>query len=168
MTAPLTRAGLLARIALRTGWKALAGWIVGLVALFTVTGLSISELFGTSEKLAGYAASVGDSMIMLNGRIAGMETPGGVVANEFSFIASFAIPLMAIALVARSTRKEEEAGRHELLLAARVGRLAPTAASVGVAGTAFVVLGAGIWAATLALDVDRTGAVLYALSLIHI
>ena len=166
MTAPLAGVVLLVRVNLRTGWKALAAWVVGLVALFAITGASISELFGTPEKLAGYAASVGDSVIMLNGRIAGMATAGGVVANEFAFILSLALPVMATALVARGTRKEEESGRVELLLSARVGRLAPLVAALVVAGGAIAVLGAGIWIATLSLDVDRAGALFYAGSLI--
>ena len=82
MTAPLAGTGLLARIALRTGWKGLLAWIVGLVGLFAVTGLSIRELFATPEQLAGYALALGDSMIMINGRIAGLDTAGGETRHD--------------------------------------------------------------------------------------
>lgn len=166
MTSPLAGTGLLTGIALRTGWRAPAVWIVGLVALYLVTGLSIGTLYDTPQELATYGASIGESMIMLTGRVAGLDTLGGVMMNEYSFMVAFGIPIMAIALTARSTRKEEESGRSELLLAGRVGRLAPTAAALVVVVGVFITLGLALWAATLTLDIDRGGAALYAASIV--
>ena len=140
--------------------------MLGPTVLYLVTGLSIASLYDTPEKLAAYAASVGDSMVMLIGRIAGLETLGGVLANESASIFSFVIPIMAIALTIGFTRREEESGRTELLTAGRVGRLAPTAAGLVVVVGVSLILGLTIWAATLAFDVDRSGAVLYAASLV--
>lgn len=171
MSAPLVGArlagtGLLSRIALRTGWPAMVAWVVGAVTLFLATGLSIATLYDTPEELAAYSASVGETMVMLTGRVAGLDTPGGVVMNEYSFLVGFGVPLMAIALTARSTRREEESGRSELLVAGGVGRLAPVAAALVVVAGVFLALGAGLWAATLALDVDRGGAALYVASIV--
>lgn len=166
MTSPFVGTGLLARIALRTGWRAAAAWVLGLAALYLVTGLSIGALYDTPEELATYGASVGESMIMLTGRVAGLDTLGGVMMNEYSFMVAFGIPVMAIALTARATRKEEESGRSELLLSGRVGRLAPTAAALVVVTGVFTVLGLALWAATLTVDLDRSGAVLYVASIV--
>src|SRR5699024_8876703 len=132
MTSPFAGTGLLTRIALRTGWRVAAAWVLGLAALYLITGLSIAALYDTPQDLAAYGTSVGESMIMLTGRVAGLDTLGGVMMNEYSFMVAFGIPVMAIALTARSTRREEESGRSELLLSGRVGRLAPTAAALVV------------------------------------
>ena len=166
MKSPLAGTGLVIWTALRTGWRSATAWILGLVLMYLVTGFSIAALYDTPEKLATYAASLGDSMIMLDGRVAGIDTLGGVMMNEFAFIVGFAIPIMAIALTARSTRREEETGRLELLLSARIGRLAPVTAALVVVAGIFVLLGAGIWAATLTIPIDRTGAAYYAASLV--
>lgn len=165
MSSALAGTGLLVRIDLRTGWRSAAAWVLGLVALYLVTGVSVAALYDTPEKLATYSASLGEAMVMLNGRVAGLDTLGGVMMNEYAFIASFAIPIMAIALTARSTRREEETGRTELLLSARTGRLAPVTATLVVVAGVFLLLGAGIWASTLAIPVDRTGAAFYAASI---
>lgn len=166
MTSALAGTGLLVRIALRTGWRSAAAWVLGLVALYLVTGVSIGALYDTPEKLATYSASLGESMVMLNGRVAGLDTLGGVLMNEFASIVSFAVPIMAIALAARSTRREEETGRVELLLSARTGRLAPVTAALVVVAGVFLLLGAGIWAATLIVPVDHAAAALYAASIV--
>lgn len=166
MNSPLAGTGLLVRIALRTGWRSAATWVLGLLSLYLLTGISIAELYDTPEKLATYSASLGESMVMLNGRVAGLDTLGGVLMNEFASIASFAVPVMAIALTARSTRREEETGRLELLLSARTGRLAPVTAALVVVAGVFLLLGAGIWAATLPIPVDRSAAALYSASIV--
>lgn len=155
-----------ARIAVRTGWPIALAWVAGLVSLFLITGLSMAALYNTPETLAAYGSSLGEAMVMINGRVAGLDTFGGLLMNEFAAVISFAVPLMAIGLTARSTRKDEEAGRSELLLAGRVGRLAPTAAALVVVATTFTVLGLALWTSTLPLDIDRGGAALYAASIV--
>lgn len=150
------------RIDLRTGWKVIAAWTIGLIAMMALTVVSLVALYPDAAALAGYAASIGDSMVMLNGRIAGLDTLGGVLANEFAIVTAFGMPLMAIALTSRATRKEEEAGRIELLLAARIGRHAPLLAAVLVVLGALLVTGTGIAVAMLAAGVTAGTAVLYA------
>ena len=166
MISPYTGTALLTRVAVRTGWRSLTAWALGLVALYLATAASIATLYGTPSAIASYGASVGEALVMLNGRVAGLDTLGGVVTNEFAMVVSLAVPLMAIFLAARSTRAEEESGRHELVLAARVGRLAPATAALVVVAVSFTALGAGLWAVSFTLDVDRNGAALYAASVV--
>lgn len=165
MTSPLAGTSLLVRIALRLSWRPAAAWIAALAFLFLATGLSLVALYDTPAKLATYSASLGDAMVMLTGRVAGLDTLGGVLMNEYSFLVSFGVPIMAIALTAGVTRKEEESGRSELLLSAGVGRLAPVTAALVVVTGVFLVLGLALWAATLAFDITRTGAALYVASI---
>ena len=153
-------------IALRTGWPGLFAWVLGLIGVMALTGSSIGALYDTPEKIRGYAASLGgDALALLNGRVAGLDTIGGVFANEFGFVLSFALPLMAIALTSRATRREEEAGRLELLLAARIGRRAPLLAAVLLASGAMLVTGVGCGLAMAAFGANPLGSLLYGLGI---
>ena len=154
--------GSMARVQWRTGWKGVVGWVVGLFAVLALSAGSIASLYDTPEKLQGYAASVsGGAMAMLSGRVAGLDTLGGVLANEFSFVVAFFVPIMAVALVSRSTRRDEEAGRLELLLASRIGRQAPLAAALLTTLAAFVGLAVLTAATMIGLGADTGGALLY-------
>ncbi len=162
------RAGLgtMTHIVLRTGRTVIAAWVLGIIAMMVMTGTSIDALYPTPDALAGYATSLGESMVILNGRIAGMNTLGGVLANEFATVAGFGLPLMAIALVGRATRKDEEAGRLELLRAAQIGRHAPLLAAVLVAVVAILVTGIGLAVAMLAVGVPVRPAALYSAAVV--
>lgn len=151
----------------RTGWKVLLVWVATTVALMGITALAMNDNYATPDAIAAYAQSVGSgpAIKMLNGNVAGLDTLGGILANEFGFIASFMVPIMGIALVSRSTRREEEAGRLELMLAAAIGRHAPLVASLILATMAAAVTGLACWAATLGTDVDPVGAAWYSAAL---
>ncbi|WP_122261000.1 ABC transporter permease [Ornithinimicrobium cerasi] len=158
--------GTMTGIALRTGWKVLVTWVLAMVGVMAVTGSSIGALYDTPEKIRGYAASLGgDAMAVLNGRVAGLDTLGGVLANEFGFVLSFGMPLMAVALTSRATRRDEEAGRLELLLAARIGRRAPLLAAVLVSSGAVLLTGLGCGAVMAAFGADAAGSLLYGLGI---
>ncbi|MGV8910969.1 MAG: ABC transporter permease, partial [Propionicimonas sp.] len=90
---------------------------------------------------------------------------GGVIQDEFGFMAAFLLPLLGISLVARATRREEEAGRLELLLGGRIARRDPTLAALLVA-TATIAATVVLFAVGLAVfGVTLAGSVLYSLSL---
>ncbi|MGA4669306.1 ABC transporter permease [Propionibacteriaceae bacterium Y1923] len=151
----------------RTGWKVLVAWVAATVALMGITGVAMDNNYDTPETIAAYAATVGSgpAIKMLNGNVAGLDTLGGILANEFGFIASFMLPIMGIALVSRSTRREEEAGRLELLLASAIGRHAPLVASLLLATAAAAATGLGCWAVTRTTAVDSAGAAWYSAAL---
>lgn len=156
-----------ARIQLTTTWRLLLVWVGLLAVLIVTTTMSISDLYDTPEKVSGYAqaARSGTALEAINGHVYGIDSLGGVIANEFGFIASFALPLMAISLIARLTKQEEAAGRLDLLLAGRIGRSAPLGAAllltcVGLVATSAALL-VGLWAA----GVDAGPSLLYALSI---
>lgn len=151
----------------RTGWTALLGWSLGLLLLLVGSCASLAGLYDTPEKVRGYAESLsGGAIVMINGDVAGTDTLGGIFANELGFLVAFGVPLMALALVARSTRRDEEAGRLELLLASRVGRLAPLVAAVGLALAALLIVAVGIAGYLIASDITAGRAMLYGASVL--
>ena len=154
--------GINLRVQWRTGWKGLFAWVLGLFAVVLLTTTSITGLYDTPAKLRSYTESTATPALrMLNGAVAGMDTLGGVLVNELGFFVGFAVPLLAIALTVRGTRREEEAGRLELLLACRMGRQAPLVAAVLLALAALLVLGALTTIAFFAAGADTLGSVVY-------
>lgn len=154
-------------IQLRTAWRALTGWVVGLAAALAGTTFALHASYDTPAKIAAYAEAVraGDALVAINGRIAGIDTLGGVIADEFGFIAAFALPLMGISLMARFTRHEEETGRAEQVLAGGVGRAAPLAAAFALVLAAVLVVSAAFAGCLAAVGIPMTAATLYAASL---
>lgn len=154
------------RVHLRTGWLALVVWVVAIGATMALTVSAIRSLYDTPEKIQTYATAVRDeALMMLNGKVAGIDTLGGIIANEFGFLASFAIPFMAVSLVARMTRKNEELGRIEAVLAGRIGRTTPLLAAVLVTLGAEVLTTIVLFASLARAGVPSAAAALYAVSL---
>lgn len=158
---------IMVRVHWRTQRRRTLAWVVALATALVGTAAAIAGLYDTPAKISTYAAAVtaGDSLVAINGRVEGIDTLGGVVQNEFGFLAAFLVPLLGISLVARATRGEEEAGRLESLLSGRVSRAVPTLAALLVAAgsvLATVVLFAAGLAAT---GVPLSRSALYAASL---
>ena len=154
------------RVHVRTCWVAMTVWVVGVAATMALTVSAIRGLYDTPEKIHTYATAVRDNaLVMLNGRVAGLDSLGGIIANEFGFLASFAVPFMAVSLVTAMTRKNEELGRLEAVLAGRIGRTTPLLAAMlavlGAEGLTTVALFASLAGA----GVPLADAALYSLSL---
>lgn len=154
------------RVHVRTGWLASMVWVVGIAATMVLTVSAIQGLYDTPAKIHTYAVAVrDDALVMLNGRVAGLDSLGGIIANEFGFLASFAIPFMAVSLVTRMTRKNEELGRLEALLAGRIGRTTPLLAAILIALGAEVVTTTALFGSLAGAGVPSADAALYSLSL---
>ncbi len=163
MSGPLVT---MVRVHLRTGWLAMGVWVVAVAGTMEVTVSAIKGLYDTPEKVHTYAVAVrDDALMMLNGKVAGIDSLGGIIANEFGFMASFAIPFMAASMVARMTRKDEELGRLEAVLAGRIGRTTPLLAAILVAIVAEVLITAALFASFAGVGVPAADAALYSLSM---
>lgn len=146
--------------------RTLIVWVLVLVASLAGTALSIAGLYDTPAKAQTYADAVAtDALVAINGRVEGIGTLGGIVQDEFGFMASFLMPLFGIALVAAMTRGEEESGRLEQLLGGRVDRRSPVFAALLIVCGAVAVTVVGFVAALLAGGVPAGGALLYSCAL---
>lgn len=138
-----------ARVTAAVQWRfrrrSVVTWVLVLAGSLAATAVSVARLYDTDAKIQDYAHSVsGGALYALNGRFEGINTLGGVIQDEFGFIASFLLPLVGLVLMAGPTRGEEEAGRLELLLARPLDRRSPV---VG----AFVVTSGALLAATIVM-----------------
>ena len=151
----------------RTHRRATLIWMIALIAMLVGTAGSIAALYPTPDKIHSYAqaATAGEALVAINGRVEGIDSLGGIIADEFGFFAAFLLPLLGISLVALATRSEEEAGRLETLLAGRVARRAPVLAGLTLASAAIVVTTVAFALGLTAFGVPATRSVLYAASL---
>jgi len=158
-------------VMLRTTWRiqrrSALVWVLVLGATMIGTAASVAALYDTPAKIRTYADAVrsGTALVAINGRVEGIDSLGGVIQDEFGFMAAFLLPLVGIGLVARATRREEESGRLELLLGGRIARQAPTAAALLVATATILATGALFTVGLSLAGLPLARAVLYALSL---
>ncbi len=142
-------------------------WVLVLGASMIGAAASVAALYDTPAKIHTYAEAVtsGNALLAINGKVEGIDSLGGVIQNEFGFMAGFLLPLLGIGLVARATRREEESGRLELLLGGRVARHEPTLAALLVAIATIVATGVLFSLGLAVSGVPLAGSLLYALSL---
>src|SRR5665647_3296585 len=151
----------------RTHRRGTLVWMFALIASMVATAAAVASLYTTPEKIHTYAQAVtsGDALVAINGRVEGIDSLGGVIQDEFGFLAAFLLPLLGISLVAQVTRREEEAGRLEAVLGGRVARHVPVLAGLIVASAAIFVTALTFALGLIASGVPATRSVLYAASL---
>ena len=157
----------LVRLILRRDRIQLPLWIVGLGGVIAWSAIAVPAIYDTPAKIAGYAATVGGSPVsyLMSGRQAGIDTIGGITANEISQIAQLGVCLMVMFQVVRHTRAEEETGRAELLRSTNLGRHAATVAGLGYAVLTTTLIGLITTAAMLSVGLDPTGSLAYGVGL---
>ncbi len=159
--------GIMLRIVWRIQLRSALLWVVVLGVSMIGTAAGVASLYNSPAKIHSYAEAVtsGNALLAINGKVEGINSLGGIIQDEFGFMAAFLLPLLGISLVARATRREEESGRLELLLGGRIARHEPTLAALVVA-TATIVATAVLFAIGLTVcGVPLAGSVLYAFSL---
>lgn len=167
MSTPFTGARHLVRLILRRDRIRLPLWLVGLGGMIAISALAVPPIYDTPEKVAAYASAVGTSPVsyLMSGRQAGIDTIGGIVANEISQVAQLGICLMVMFLVVRHTRAEEESGRAELLRSTVLGRHAATVAGLLYGVSAALLIGLITTGSMLAAGLDVVGSITYGVGL---
>src|SRR5665647_844596 len=89
----------------RTHRRGTLVWMFALIASMVATAAAVAGLYTTPEKIHTYAQAVtsGDALVAINGRVEGIESLGGVIQDEFGFLAAFLLPLLGISLIAQVT-----------------------------------------------------------------
>jgi ABC-2 type transport system permease protein len=159
--------GPLLRFMLRRERRGLPWWLLGAVFMVTYQSVGSQSLYGTPEKLALLRETLGGNaaMVAMSGPKELLQTIGGEVIFEIFAYASIVVALMSMFIVGRNTRSDEETGRAELLRSARVGRHAPLAAALSLAGLASLALGVLIFAGTAGTGLPLAGSLLVGASL---
>ena len=118
-------------LGLRTAWHGPALVTVICIALVSAIAVGVEGLYPQAAQRAQYALTAGASGIStaFNGRGYALTTLGGITAVEVGFMGQILFPVLGVLMAIGLTRRQEEAGRTELLTASRVGRLSPLAAA---------------------------------------
>ncbi|MFC5744424.1 hypothetical protein [Actinomadura rugatobispora] len=137
----LAGTGTLFRLGLRRERHALPAWLLANAALLGGTAAAYGAAFTDAEARAA-AIDRSESALLraLNGAPAGDGIGSLAVTDTFTATTTLA-SLMAVAMVLRQTRQNDESGRAELLASTAVGRHAPLLAALllGVAACAALV-----------------------------
>ncbi|MBX6767373.1 MAG: ABC transporter permease, partial [Actinomadura rubrobrunea] len=123
MTTELTGTATLIRFTVRRDRVRIIVWIASIVLLELLTAANTKEIYPTQAALdkAAAAARGNPAAIALTGPDQALDTMGGQVAFQIGTIGLVAVALMALFMIGRATRAEEEAGRAELIRAMAVG-----------------------------------------------
>jgi ABC-2 type transport system permease protein len=156
----------LLRLAARRDRVRLPIWVVSVVGITYVSGLSIPATFPSQESMNSYAASVSGSpaLIAMTGPPIAVDTLPGIVVNQVALTALLAMALVALLTVVRHTRGEEEEGRSEVLRATVVGRHAGSAAAMLLTAVLSTVIGVGCVLALLGSQVPAHASWLFGAS----
>ncbi|MEU7898745.1 polyketide antibiotic transporter [Nonomuraea sp. NPDC049152] len=153
----MTGTGLLVRLAVRAERVIVASWTLLIVALCAGTVSYVHRFFPTPEALRAYADVIDANPVFLGlGGPVSQPSVGAMAAWRAGGLPYLLAGWMAVSLVIRRTRAEEDTGRMELLLAGALGRYAPVTAAlltacgacllVGAASAAFLIAAAGLGA----------------------
>ncbi|MEV6239521.1 ABC transporter permease [Lentzea sp. NPDC051838] len=156
----------LVRLALRRDRILLPVWTLFLVFTTLSTTTALEELYDTqqSRDLLGATANANPAFLAMLGPLHDWSSLGGLVVWRWGVFAGLFIAIMAMLVVTRHTRAEEEAGRTELIAATVVGRHAPLAAAVIVAGGTSLLIGVLQAVVLIGKGLDPTGAFAFGLS----
>ncbi|MBL7258121.1 ABC transporter permease [Actinoplanes sp. LDG1-01] len=153
----------LLRFMLRRERATLPWWLLGATALVLVQSTQSQSLYGTAEELANLRSTIGGNtaVIAMSGPTGLLESIGGEIVFEiFSFLA-IVVALMNMFLIGRQTRADEETGRAELIRSTEVGRHAPLAAALALAGLADVTAGLLVFAVATGTGLPVGGSALF-------
>jgi ABC-2 type transport system permease protein len=162
----LVGTGELARLAFRRDRIALPAGVYVITALVAGTAYTFRKLYPTAAGRAALAAAGGTNPALrfLYGRIDGSSL-GSLTAWRYGMWAGIFAALMAIFIVIRHTRTDEEAGRLELVGSAAVGRQAALVAGLLTAAAASLAVAVLLCLALPLVRLPAAGSAALALSI---
>ncbi|WP_152361944.1 ABC transporter permease [Microlunatus speluncae] len=155
--------GFAVRLGLRRNRGLVIGAVLFLVLLGIGTALQYARTFPTDTARREFAAEVGGNAALtaFTGQLQG-DSLGALVVWKIGDILYLLVSLIAILIVIRQTRAEEETGRLELIRASTVGRHASWLSGL-IIGLIVVVAAAGlIGLGMITLGTDVVGSVAFA------
>ena len=155
----------LTRLALRRDRVVLVVFVLVIVVMVAASASATVKLYPTEASRANAAAAIDSSTatLAMYGPIYDKTSVGALSTFKMGIMGAVAVAILALFVVVRHTRAEEETGRLELLGATVVGRRAPLTAALIVAGGASLVAGAGSALGLIAVGLPVAGSVLMGL-----
>ncbi|MFC5602652.1 ABC transporter permease [Sporosarcina koreensis] len=158
--------GRLSRFILRLDRIRIPLWIIGLAIFTLIVPPAFDNFYETEQDKAAITETMANPAMIAMVGPADLEnyTTGVMTAHQMLLITAIIVGLMAILLVTRHTRADEEDGRLELIRSLPAGRLAYLNAALFVSCGAFIALALCIGFGLYALGIesmDLEGSLLY-------
>ncbi|MGH3762654.1 MAG: ABC transporter permease, partial [Actinophytocola sp.] len=162
----LAGTGALLRLALRRDRIVASVWILLFVVMAASSASASQSLFTTVESRMRAAAAVNDTpaTLALYGRVFDPTSLGAVSMFKLGAMGAALVALVAIFMVVRHTRSEEESGRLEMIGATVVGRYAALTAALLLAVGTTLVLAVLTALSLVGAGLPASGAVAFGLS----
>lgn len=154
----LTGVGVLYRTTLHHDARRVAPWVV-LISLLSVTSvLGYDGAFPEREDRIAFSTALGanPALSLVFGTARDLTSTDGFNAWRAGQLGAFFAGLMAVLVVVRNSRANEDSGQAELIASGVVAREARLAVAVLIAATASVVLGLICWSLTVAVGGGAT------------
>ena len=153
----------LARLAVRRDRIGLAAGVYVITVAVVGTAYTFKRLYPTAAGRASFAATGGSNPALrfLYGRLYG-DSLGSLTTWRYGIWAGIFAALLAIFVVIRHTRSDEEAGRLELVGSTVVGRQAPLVAGLATAASGVIAVSVLLSLALPLIGLPRAGSVLLA------
>lgn len=144
--------GRLLKVALRQEVRNIVPWIVLITGLSASSVLAYDRVFPDAQSRAELAATLGSNpaLALVFGPARDLMTADGFNAWRAGALGGFFTALMAIFIVVRNSRADEDSGRAELLASGVMGRQARPAVALAMAWIASTALGLVTWGVTVA------------------
>lgn len=146
-------------------------WVVLLLLLTIYVAIAFPNLYASNlDKIAIVETMENPAMVSMMGPCYGSDnyTYGAMMSNQMLLFTVLAVAMMAIFLVTRNTRKDEEEGRYEFVRSLPVGKLANIFSTLFVYIIIFLVFAVitGLGLALLGLkSMDLSGSMMYGAAL---
>lgn len=134
-------------------------FLLGTAFVYWSQGYSVDGLYETQADFdrAARAMEGNPAFVAMAGPPRALNTTGGQVAWQSAAFGAILVGLMAMFVVGRHTRVEEETGREELVRSGVVASSAPMTAAYLTAVIASVVVGAGVSLSLIAYGLPAAG-----------
>jgi ABC-2 type transport system permease protein len=162
----LTGTGSLARFAVRRDRVLVAIWLLVLVSVCYASAAATGSLYATRAEQVDAAEAINGSpaVIALYGPILDVHSLGELAMTKMTVLYAVFVAALAIVLVRRHTRVEEETGQSELLGGTGIGRDAVLAAAVLESALAGLAVGALAALVDIAGGLPVAGSILFGAS----
>ena len=166
MSGRLRGTGLLVRFALRRDRVLASAWVVVLAAMVVASAAGTGSLYTDTREQVAAAESINASpaIVALYGPILDVRSLGELAMTKMTVLYAVFVAFMAVVVVRRHTRVEEETGRAELVGATAVGTDAPVAAALVEAALLSVSVGVLAAVGNVASGLPAGGSVLFGAS----
>ena len=163
MTERLRGTGLLVRFALRRDRVLAVAWVGILLLTVVASAAATSSLYSDAREQVAAAEAINASpaIVALYGPILDLHSLGELAMTKMTVLYAVFVAFMAVVIVRRHTRVEEETGRAELMGATALGPDAPVAAALIEATLLSLSLGSLAAIGNIASGLPVAGSVLF-------